>query len=135
MEAPEAWVGKDANLRAEAANVCKTACPVFEQCKAGTFPFIKPGPDDHGVWAGRDLTNEEAAVQGRACAVCGKVNRSATGQHPRKCATCLETKHCQRCEDEFPRTYHSDKTWESAKFCSTVCANTPSNDARKTAAA
>jgi len=133
QEAPEAWVGKDAKLRAEAARTCRTACAFLAQCEAGIFPFTKPGPDDHGVWAGRDL--EPEADKGRPCAVCGTVNRSTTGHHPRKCATCIETKPCEGCGDEFLRTHHSDKTWAAARFCSTVCANTTGKRRRKTEAA
>ena len=120
MEAPEAWVGKDARLRAEAAETCRTKCPVLEQCKAGIHPFTKPGPDDHGVWAGRDL--EPEADKGRACAICGTVNRSTTGHHPRTCKGCVETKPCASCGEDFPRTYHSDATWERAKYCGHECA-------------
>ena len=118
---PEAWVGKDANLRAAAANICRTLCPVFEECKAGTFGT--PGPDDHGVWAGRDHTNDEPAPLGRACAVCGTLNRATTGRHPRTCPGCFETKPCATCGEPFKRTYHSQRSWAAAKFCGHRCAN------------
>lgn len=120
MEAPEAWVGKDDQLRAAAANDCRTKCPVFEECKAGKFGT--PGPDDHGVWAGTDYTRTGGDVVGRPCAVCGKVNRSATGYHPRTCKGCIETKDCQHCGATFERTYHSNAVWAKAKFCDTICA-------------
>ena len=148
MEAPEAWVGKDANLRAEAANVCKTACPVFEQCKAGTFPFIKPGPDDHGVWAGTDYsadtikptaaTNSVSNAQTKECVACGvTVTRDKQNAHDwarlrycsKKCYSKTiavpglpDSKQCEHCGAGFDREGRTPKHWMALRFCGNSCA-------------
>jgi len=116
---PERWVGKNPKHRADAARICRTECPVLDQCRAGLFGT--PGPDDHGVWAGTDYTDQDT-ISGRPCAVCGTINRAASGRHPRTCPGCIETKPCASCGEPFKRTYHSENAWAAAKFCSHKCS-------------
>ena len=54
QEAPEAWVGNDPNLRAEAASECDT-CPLLEACRREAEAFQPVW----GVWAGVDYTPPE----------------------------------------------------------------------------
>lgn len=128
QEAPEAWVGNDDKLRAEAANDCRTKCPVFAECLAGAFG--KPGPDDHGVWAGTDYVNGKPVVVTQACANCGiQVGRSDAKFCSRECywASMVaegepREKTCPVCESEFRRGEKSSKQWRAARFCSNACA-------------
>ena len=97
QEDPEAWVGDDAKLRAQAAIECLT-CPMLKVCAAAAFNETP----EFGVWAGVDYT--PAA--------------SKPGPKP---SSKFEPKNCAECDRTFERTYHSSTQWESQRFCSNRC--------------
>lgn len=84
QDAPEAWVGEDIKLRAEAAALCLT-CPALDWCKKHTAEF-KP---EHGVWAGRDYSRRSATADPIPCARNGCDNefeQAAVGAPRRYCS-------------------------------------------------
>jgi hypothetical protein len=85
---PEAWLGEDIKLRAEAAAACLT-CPALEWCKTETARVLPV----HGVWAGRDYSSRSATATPAVCALreCDVEFQQASVGPPRK--YCSE--HCR----------------------------------------
>jgi hypothetical protein len=84
QDAPEAWVGEDIKLRAEAAKLCLT-CPALEWCKAET-ELIRPV---HGVFAGRDYSRRSATADLTQCARVGcdgEFQQAGVGMPRRYCS-------------------------------------------------
>jgi len=68
-EAPEAWVGDDAQLRAQAVIDCMS-CDFLDSCRADA----EKSPPEFGVQAGVDYTpvrRSSKAGHSKVCAMCG----------------------------------------------------------------
>ena len=130
QEAPEAWVGTDADLLAQAAKDCHT-CPVYAACLAGKFGT--PGPDDSGVWAGVNYVNGKPVdtQPQRKCDGCGNgaVRRADARFCSPRCYWNSRMNHdvprektCAVCSTTFVRGDRSLKNWLKATCCSNRCA-------------
>jgi hypothetical protein len=94
QEAPEAWVGDDRDLRAQAARDC-IGCHRFDDCRNDA----EANPPASGVMAGVDYTKSR------------KVGRPRTA-----------FRVCALCGIEFHKGMLSSKQWAARKFCGRGCA-------------
>ena len=100
---PEAWVGDDPALRAEAAEACHW-CPALEACRRAA----DAGREQWGVWAGQDRSPHPYTGRGR----------------PRKDVQLPAppaVKTCPHCGTEFTRGKRSRAEWAMKATCSRAC--------------
>lgn len=100
QEAPEAWVGDDQDLRAEAAEEC-LSCEFFVACQRAA-ESVKP---KFGVWAGVDYTPKNGRPRGV------------------RAKTAKQERLCEWCEETFLRGKLSARQWKARRFCGHDCAN------------
>lgn len=153
QEEPEAWVGDNDKLRAEAAKECAT-CPVLTECQRTMF-----GADKFGVVAGVDYGTKGNPTarsytprpeEFKECVVChDTIRRGKRGRADwekmrycsKKCygstmaATGLpERKTCQECGVSFARAGRSPAHWLRAQFCGVACSGKASSRRRRAVA-
>lgn len=146
QEAPEAWVGDNDKLRAQAAKEC-AACPIdmFRACQklAKETPFGVLAGVDYGttiksaarIQAARDNPIAEDIKECESCG--GTIRRGNAGKADwtkrryctRKCygATLRvqglpESKPCQQCGRVFGRAGRGPTHWVAIMFCGVDCA-------------
>lgn len=140
QEAPEAWVGDDHKLRAQAAKDC-ARCPLhmFAACQrlAAVDPFGVMAGIDHGVKF-RKATSTPNIADIKECEECGTtIHRGKRGKGDwlklRYCGSACyalnrtvkglpEFKECELCGGEFGRGGRSVQQWKDARFCGVKCS-------------
>ena len=131
MAYPELWTSDEADERENAAHACGT-CPIKDACLAGAQDRM----EEWHVWGGVDFTpGSQRKTPRRPCNVCGVLMPRTKGRQRTSCEGCIETKPCESCGHNFPRTYQSAKQWGEAKFCGHQCSRAAQIEADKVAAA